>query len=292
MSVKPKSSEEHVEQPKCGIVMPIATTDGCDPQHWLEVLDIIKGCCRTAGFTGDLVSDAADSGTILRRIVGNLYNSDMVIADVSGKNPNVMFELGMRLAFDKPAVVIKDDSTGYSFDTGVIEHISYPRDLHYPSMLVFQEKLTAKLTATFQASKDPQYTTFLKHFGEYTARHIEHTEISSNDLIFRTLDDIRGEIEGVRHQLARTETRNVYPVRESIKDKRNSPVILSDSRLAERILPYVEVFRENSGHSSLESDKVRIDLTNFLDSKIPEFRNAAQVDRKSALELALLYATL
>jgi hypothetical protein len=33
------------------------------------------------------------------------------------KNPNVMFELGMRLAFDKPAIIIKDNRTNYSFDT-------------------------------------------------------------------------------------------------------------------------------------------------------------------------------
>lgn len=198
--------------------MPIATTDGCDPKHWLEVLDIIKGCCRAAGFTGDLVSDAADSGTILRRIVGNLYNSDMVIADVSGKNPNVMFELGMRLAFDKPAIVIKDDSTGYSFDTGVIEHISYPRDLHYPSMLIFQDKLTAKLTATFQASKDPQYTTFLKHFGEYTARKLETTEVSSNDLILKTLESFREEFDGLRYQISRSASRTAFPARENLAE--------------------------------------------------------------------------
>jgi hypothetical protein len=34
-----------------------------------------------------------------------------------------MFELGMRLAFDKPTVIIKDDKTDYMFDTGIIEHV-------------------------------------------------------------------------------------------------------------------------------------------------------------------------
>jgi len=41
----------------------------------------------------------------------------MIVCDISGRNPNVMFELGLRLAFDKPAIIIKDEITPYSFDT-------------------------------------------------------------------------------------------------------------------------------------------------------------------------------
>jgi hypothetical protein len=33
------------------------------------------------------------------------------LCDVSGKNANVMFELGLRLAFDNPTIIIKDDKT-------------------------------------------------------------------------------------------------------------------------------------------------------------------------------------
>jgi hypothetical protein len=71
--------------------------------------------------------NADDIGVIQKRIVQNLYSSDVIVCDVSGKNPNVMFELGMRLAFDKPTLIVKDDKTDYSFDTGIIEHVPYPR---------------------------------------------------------------------------------------------------------------------------------------------------------------------
>ncbi|WP_353118770.1 hypothetical protein [Myroides odoratus] len=56
--------------------------------------------------------------------MNNIYNDEIVVCDVSSKNPNVMFELGLRLAFDKPTIIIKDEKTGYSFDTGVIEHLN------------------------------------------------------------------------------------------------------------------------------------------------------------------------
>jgi hypothetical protein len=49
-----------------------------------------------------------------------------------------MLELGMRLAFDKPAVIVKDDKTDYSFDTSSIEHLAYPRDLRFSKIKSFK----------------------------------------------------------------------------------------------------------------------------------------------------------
>ena len=43
---------------------------------------------------------------------------DLVIADLTEHNPNVMFELGMRMAGDKPVVLIKALGTGPLFDVG------------------------------------------------------------------------------------------------------------------------------------------------------------------------------
>lgn len=73
---------------------------------------------------------------------------------MSCKNPNVMFELGMRLAFDKPTVVVMDDKTDFSFDTAPIEHLIYPRDLSYYRILEFRKKLSDKIAGTAAAAKE------------------------------------------------------------------------------------------------------------------------------------------
>ena len=167
-------SESLVEKPICGIIMPISSIDNCSADHWTEVKKIISEAICDAGYTPNLVSNAEDIGIIQKRIIQNLYDNDIVVCDVSGKNPNVMFELGMRLAFDKPAIIIIDDKTDYSFDTSPIEHLSYPRDLRYYSILNFKEQLKAKILATVEKSKsDPKYTTFLKNFGEFEVAHVE-----------------------------------------------------------------------------------------------------------------------
>ncbi len=183
----------HNEEKKiCGIVMPISTLDGCSEGHWSDVLEIITEAIEESGFEGNLVSNADDVGIIQKRIIQNLYENPIVVCDVSGKNPNVMFELGMRLAFDKPTIIIKDDKTSYSFDTSPIEHIEYPRDLRFSRIIDFKSKLAEKIKATFEKSTtDPSYTTFLKHFGEFKVAKIDKKEVSGQEFILDELKNIR-----------------------------------------------------------------------------------------------------
>jgi len=189
----PKESIE--DKLRCGIIMPISSIDNCSPEHWKEVQDIIKDAISSAGFEARLVSESDESGIIQKTIIQNLFSDPIIVCDVSGKNPNVMFELGMRLAFDKPTIVIKDDKTDYSFDTSPIEHISYPRDLRFSSIVKFKEILADKIKGTYkQANDDKNYTTFLKHFGKFKVAELEEQILDKNDYIFKSLEDLREEI--------------------------------------------------------------------------------------------------
>lgn len=193
----------------CGIVMPISSIDGCSSEHWSDVLKIIKDTLIEGEYEVKLVSEADDIGIIQKRIVQNIYNSDIIVCDVSAKNPNVMFELGLRLAFDKPTVIIKDDKTEYTFDTSVIEHITYPRDLRFNLINDFKEKFIKKVNATLEASqKDVGYTTFLKHFGNYKIAKLDEQEISSQDYIIKAIEDIKSELIMLRNRTSHASLRS------------------------------------------------------------------------------------
>lgn len=183
-------------QEVCGIVMPISAIDGCSEAHWGDVLEIISDAITCAGFKPNLVSNADEAGIIHKNIIQNLYENPIVICDVSGKNPNVMFELGMRLAFDKPTIIIKDDKTTYSFDTSSIEHIEYPRDLRFTKILAFKAKLTTKIKSTLEKSNgDPEYSSFLKHFGQFKVAKIEKTEVTGLEYVLSEISSLRQEIK-------------------------------------------------------------------------------------------------
>jgi len=197
-------STERVAELTCGLIMPISLLDGCSADHWAEVKSIIIEAVESIAaprFITRLVSDADEIGVIQKRIVQNVYNSSIVVCDVSGKNPNVMFELGMRLAFDKPTVIIKDDKTDYSFDTGVIEHIPYPRDLRFAKIVDFKKRLAEKVSSTYKASvEDPQHSPFLKSFGQFHVASLAQSEASADRVMLDMLTDIQRDIQVLRQR--------------------------------------------------------------------------------------------
>jgi hypothetical protein len=108
-----------------------------------------------------------------------------------------MFELGMRLAFDKPTVIIKDDKTPYSFDTGLIEHIEYPRDLRYGKISIFRAVLIDKLKATFERAKaDADYSVFLGKIGVRPA--VARPNLAIDNTIITELSAIKRHLGATR----------------------------------------------------------------------------------------------
>ena len=181
--------------------MPISAIDDCTVEHWEQVFGIIKEALHTISFEADLVSNADESGIIQERIVRHLAEDPIVVCDVSAKNPNVMFELGLRLALDKPTVVIKDNKTGYSFDTSPLEHLTYPRDLNYHKIQDFKEKLAGKVKATYdKGQQDPNYSTFLKSFVQLKPKHLPVREVEISQVLLEELGSIREELAAIRSQ--------------------------------------------------------------------------------------------
>lgn len=193
---KPHEKSDDNLPKKCGIVMPIASMEGYPESHWKDVKRIIESAIKEANFEARLVSDADDIGVIHKRIVQNLYDNPMIVCDISGRNPNVMFELGLRLAFDKPTIIIKDEITPYSFDTSVIEHLSYPKDLRYHDIEIFKENLKDRIKKTYKAyENDPEnYSTFLKNYGDFKAPLITEETVSIDRYVLEELKSLQSSV--------------------------------------------------------------------------------------------------
>lgn len=248
------NKEKEVKPLDCGIIMPISALDGCSAEHWIEVLSIIKDVVLSANFKANLVSNSDEVGVIQKRIIQNLYSNPIVICDVSGKNPNVMFELGMRLAFDKPTIIIKDDRTDYNFDTSVIEHLEYPRDLRFNKIVTFKQKLKEKIIATHsKATSDPNYSTFLKHFGEYKIAHLGEKEVTSEKYMLEAIEDIRLDIRqlsiknSINLELAETDKKRYSTklVKDGInrflaKKRLKKPYEISSNNLEDELIAFLE----------------------------------------------------
>ncbi|EMW2201829.1 hypothetical protein [Enterobacter hormaechei] len=189
------ATEENInagDNPVCGVIMPIAKTEGYNDNHWADVYGILCEVASDAGFCPNLVSFDDDVGIIHKRIVHNIYSNPIVICDISSRNANVMLELGMRLAFDKPTIIVKDNKTPYSFDIAAIEHLEYPSDLRYQLINEFKINLKKKIIETYKRStNDPDYTTFLKHFGTFKVAKLDEREVTGSEFLVAELRDLK-----------------------------------------------------------------------------------------------------
>ncbi len=55
-------------------------------------------------------------GQVTAQILGSILNSKVVVADLTGRNPNVYYELGVVHSFGVPIVILGDNANSLSFD--------------------------------------------------------------------------------------------------------------------------------------------------------------------------------
>ena len=274
----------------CGIIMPIASMGEYDATHWVRVKAVLENAIRKAGFEPRIVSDGEAIAVIHGNIVQNLYDDEIVVCDVSGKNPNVMFELGMRLAFDKPTVVVKDDATGYSFDTGPIKHIPYRRDQRFDDVEQFQAELVKSLTATMDAkNSDPKYSPFLRYFRNVTAKKLETEELSQADYILRKLDRLERILSGrqdhnylsAAQQVSNKSERGWFFSHPEVLTKAERAALLSIAKMIEES-PEVFALDDPSGKRLVVSNRLPGALKDFGPDRLDYLIDVATAYQKEA----------
>lgn len=102
---------------RCFVAMPFRERETARAVGFFdEVLRaLIAPSGRDAGF--EVATANRDGSDVIQAtIVNQLLDADLVIADLTENNPNVLFELGLRIAEDKPIALIRAKGTPPIFD--------------------------------------------------------------------------------------------------------------------------------------------------------------------------------
>lgn len=145
-------ANENTKPKECFIIMPIADVDGYPKGHFKHVYEnIIYPSCELAGYQAVRADEVKATNLIHLDILKKLIDAPIAICDLSTRNPNVLFELGIRQAFDKPVVLIQEAGTPRIFDIAPLRYLEYSKDMKYHEVLRSQNELKDAIEATVSA---------------------------------------------------------------------------------------------------------------------------------------------
>lgn len=141
-------------KPFAFVLMPF--DDAFDDIYRLGIQAVASECDVVA----ERVDEQSFSETILERIYRQIEAADFIIADMTGRNPNVFYEVGYAHARDKLCTLLTQTAEDIPFDLKHHRHIVYGN-----SISTLKKKLTAEiiwLKAEFEKRKTNAFTIELK----------------------------------------------------------------------------------------------------------------------------------
>lgn len=188
---------------KCFVVSPIGQEGSEVRKRADQVFKyIISPVCEEAGFEAIRVDMVNQADSITQTIIDYLINSELVIADITGHNPNAFYEMGYRASTGRPMIHLKEKNENIPFDIAGIRTFDY--DL---SDLDSVEEIKSRLIKTIGAlSFDEQ--SYQNEDGKIAFKE------SQNDIsqLIPILYEIQDEISQLKSEIHNKDTETIQAV--------------------------------------------------------------------------------
>lgn len=119
-----------IDSKRCFVIMPFSKTSKTHTkEYWNKHFEnflkpLIESCGNIEAFRSEPLRQ-----DIIRQIVNDLVFSPIVVADLTDKNPNVYWELGVRQSFRHGTITIADKRSKIAFDVATKGILFYSSDL-------------------------------------------------------------------------------------------------------------------------------------------------------------------
>lgn len=174
-------------------------------------------------------------GIVTESIINKILDSDLVVAELTDLNPNVMYELGVRHTVGKPVVQMMEIGEKLPFDVGGQHTVFYECDLAGRDDAIRDLKSAANMAEQVESLGNPVKRTV-------DIRNLQGTGQSDTQLLFQELQEIKAQLS--------TAAKSQYPRVEGWP-----PTIVLE-RYMDEVCP--ELLSELMNNESLRSQGIQI----------------------------------
>lgn len=192
---------ECVEKKKrCFFITPIGPADS-DVRRATDgiINSVLRPLCDELDFDFFVAHEIAAPGSIANQVIQHLVEDELVIANLSGLNPNVMYELAVRHAKRLPVVIIADEKTSLPFDVSDQRTLFFKNDM--AGVIELSKSLAIAVDAALsgEVPDNPIY------------RVVKNIEIQDNPAVPETTKFLARKLEIIEEQLSHLVTRAQTP---------------------------------------------------------------------------------
>ena len=131
----------------CFFIAPIGDRETPVRKRSDQVLKhLVRFVAEPLGYSVERADELSDEGLITNHIIDRLVESQLVVADLTGRNPNVFYELAVRHAAHRPVVHLIQFGDDIPFDVANMRAVHYSLD-DPDSVVEAQTQLRRKIQA-------------------------------------------------------------------------------------------------------------------------------------------------
>ncbi len=179
---------------KCFIISPLGTDDSETRRKADGLINsVLKPILTTEGYTAIVPHEIDTPGSITRQVIQHLLEDELVIANLTELNPNVMYELAVRHAKRNPVVCLVERGTKLPFDISTERTIFYDNDM--AGVEILKPKLIKAIKEAIEESEpdNPIYRVVSDNImREVTAKD------DAQSYILKKLDDLDFQLRRMR----------------------------------------------------------------------------------------------
>lgn len=116
------------QKEQCFIITPIGDENSEIRRHIEGIIDAVIKPALEEWYEIEVAHRISTPGSITKQIIEAIYNSKLVIANLTNCNPNVMYELALRHGIGKPVIMIAVEGTKLPSDIMMQRTIFYRND--------------------------------------------------------------------------------------------------------------------------------------------------------------------